>query len=94
MGFCRHSSGFTFTGRATSRSLLAVSLPETETLVRELQAFRTWPTTLRSDTLELWREREYDDLVLSIALACWLAELRRDWYPPVRRRPQIDMVYV
>src|SRR5262245_6232457 len=41
---------------------VAAGLPEAQTLMKELQCFRTKVTAVRSDTLESWREREYDDL--------------------------------
>jgi hypothetical protein len=36
------------------------------------------------ETLEAWRERDHDDLVLAVAIAVWLAECARDGPPPPR----------
>ncbi|HVS39959.1 MAG TPA: hypothetical protein VMS17_30655 [Gemmataceae bacterium] len=43
-----------------------------------------WPLgsgTGRYETFEDWREREHDDLVLSVALACWYGQhkMNRAW---------------
>jgi hypothetical protein len=62
------------------RLRVSTGLPEAQTLMKELQAFRAKITPVRNDTLESWREREYDDLVLAVALACWWAEMRQDWF--------------
>jgi hypothetical protein len=51
------------------------SLPDAALLVEELQNFRAKVTAATTDTLEAWRERENDDLVLAMALACWAGEL-------------------
>ena len=42
-----------------------------ETLARELELFRVKVTASRSEVYESWRERDHDDLVLALALACW-----------------------
>jgi hypothetical protein len=65
------------------RLQVATGLPDTATLVKELQAFRAKITPARTETLESWREREYDDLVLAVSLACWWAELQMDWFVQV-----------
>jgi hypothetical protein len=50
-------------------------LPEREVLLREMRAFRVKVAAATGhETFEAWRERDHDDLVLSVALACWLAE--------------------
>ncbi len=51
---------------------VAAGLPESETLKRELQNFRVKidPKTAH-DSYSHWREGAHDDLVLSVALACW-----------------------
>src|SRR5262249_49778646 len=78
----------------TRRLHVADRLAEAPTLVKELQTFRTKITSVRSDTLESWREREYDDLVLAVALSSWFAEFRQDWFEDrPYRRPQ-DYVLV
>jgi hypothetical protein len=62
------------------RLLVAAALPEAQTLLKELQAFRSKVTAVRTETLESWREREYDDLVFAVAIACWWAEQKQDWF--------------
>jgi hypothetical protein len=59
----------------TSRLKVAASLPEAETLRRELLNFRVKidPKTA-SDTYSHWREGMHDDLVLATAMACWYRE--------------------
>jgi len=64
---------------------IASELPEAQTLVKELHTFRSKVSLVRNDTLELWREREHDDLVLAMALACWWAERRQEWFQPAPR---------
>jgi hypothetical protein len=51
---------------------VAAGLPEATTLKRELQNFRVKidPKTAH-DSYSHWREGDHDDLVLSVALACW-----------------------
>jgi hypothetical protein len=50
-------------------------LSEREVLLREMRAFRVKVVAATGhETFEAWRERDHDDLVLSVALACWLAE--------------------
>jgi hypothetical protein len=57
-----------------SRLKVAASLPEAETLRRELLNFRVKidPRTAH-DSYEHWREGDHDDLVLATAMACWFA---------------------
>ena len=51
------------------------TLPDAATLGRELQRFRVKVKLAAGDeTFESWREREHDDLVLSVALACWYGQ--------------------
>lgn len=52
----------------------------------ELAAFRVKITASANETFEAWRERDHDDLVLSLALAAWVGEVLpgpvgdvRDW---------------
>jgi hypothetical protein len=63
----------------TGRLTLAASLPLLETLVHELTNFAI-KVDLRTgaDRYESWRESVHDDLVLSLALACWVAQF---WDP-------------
>jgi hypothetical protein len=56
------------------------TLPEAPAFGRELQNFRVKVNlTNGNETYEAWRDRDHDDLVLSVALACWFGErgLRR-----------------
>jgi hypothetical protein len=52
------------------------AIPESETLQRELLAFRNKVTLARDDddAAADWRTRPHDDMVLAIAIAVWLAE--------------------
>lgn len=43
-------------------------------LQREFENFRVKITAHANETYEAWREREHDDLVLAVALACWCGE--------------------
>ncbi len=56
------------------RLRVAAALHEAQTLVAELLAFRAKVTIAGHDTFEALRERDHDDLVLAVALACWYAE--------------------
>ncbi len=50
-------------------------LPEGAVLGRELSTFRAKVNIATgNETLEAWRERDHDDMVLALALALWLAE--------------------
>jgi hypothetical protein len=60
----------------TSRRLLvAKNLPDAAVLSKELENFRA-KVKLNSmnESYEAWREGDHDDLVLSVAIACWIAE--------------------
>jgi hypothetical protein len=48
-------------------------VPERALLIREPQAFTTRITPAGNETFESWRDSEHDDMVLSLALACWAA---------------------
>jgi hypothetical protein len=56
------------------RLRVARSLPETKTLVRELENFRVKITEAANEVFEAWRHGQHDDLVLAAALACWWSE--------------------
>lgn len=49
----------------------APDLPEREAVVKELMNFRMRINSIGNDTYEAWKEREHDDLVLALCLACW-----------------------
>lgn len=55
------------------RLKVASSLPDAALLTQELSQFKA-KVTLNADEMESWREREHDDLVLAVAMACWWAE--------------------
>lgn len=53
----------------------ARTLPLLEVLLGELQSFRVKVNIATGhDAYEAWRERDHDDLVLALAIACWYAE--------------------
>lgn len=62
----------------TGRLRIPRSLPGAEVLERELIRFRAKITLSGHDTYEAWREADHDDLVLAVALGCWLNEKGRD----------------
>jgi len=57
----------------TSRLKVAQVLPEAATFVREATAFRVTISDRGHDSYAAWREGDHDDLVLAVAMACWLA---------------------
>lgn len=57
------------------RLKVAATLPEAKTLTEELLNFRAKINIQTAhDSYEAWREGVHDDLVLSVALACWYGE--------------------
>jgi hypothetical protein len=58
----------------TRRLRVAKLLPHAATLVRELEAFRVKVTSKANETFESWREKDHDDMVLSIAMGAWIGE--------------------
>ena len=61
------------------RLKIADSLPLAAVLMKELEMFRVKVTADRNETFGSWRERDHDDLVLALALACWFAQRPRAW---------------
>ena len=59
---------------SSDRLKIAPELPEAVTLRNELRAFKCKVTVAGNETFEAWRERDHDDMVLSLAMALWLAE--------------------
>jgi hypothetical protein len=54
---------------------IADALTLKDTLVKELLAFRVKINiSTAHDSYEAWRESDHDDLVLSVAMACWCGE--------------------
>jgi hypothetical protein len=62
---------------ATASRLEIAEVPERVNLFREAMEFSVKITAAGNETFESWRESEHDDLVLSLALACWAAETLR-----------------
>jgi hypothetical protein len=58
---------------------IAESLPFAETLRHEMSSFQMKITATGQDTFEAWRERDHDDLVLSLAIGLWYAQQCYDW---------------
>ena len=55
----------------TRRLHVAADQPDARQLARELETFQVKLTQAGNETFESWRERDHDDLVLAVALACW-----------------------
>jgi hypothetical protein len=53
---------------------IAKGIKDADTLVKELLNFKVKISTSGHDSYEAWREGSHDDLVLSVALACWYHE--------------------
>jgi hypothetical protein len=68
------------------RLRIGKGLREAATLTRELAAFRMKQSSPTEETLDAWRERDQDDLVLAVALAMWLGEFG----PP----PEMNIVHL
>ena len=58
----------------TKKLIMASSLPEIQTLIRELENFRVKINISGHDSYEAWREGIHDDLVLAVSLAAWAGE--------------------
>ena len=66
----------------TGRLKIAKSLPEADTLTRELQNFKMKVNIKTGhDSYEAWREGVHDDLVLSVAMAVYAAKEDRPSAP-------------
>jgi hypothetical protein len=62
----------------SGRLAIPGTLPEAQTLGKELLAFRAKVTAAGNETLAAdWRTRAHDDLCLALAIACWLGERPR-----------------
>jgi hypothetical protein len=60
------------------RLQVAADQPEADALVREMSTFKSKISLATgNESFEAWRERDHDDLVLAVALACWAAERPR-----------------
>jgi hypothetical protein len=63
----------------SERLKIAEALSEAKTLVKELLNFRVKIDSVTAhDSYSAWREGQHDDLVLAVALACWIAEKKGD----------------
>ena len=65
---------FCLQGLLRSRRLQVAALPERESLLQEMLAFRVKITAAAHETFGARRERDHDDLVLAVALAAWWGE--------------------
>jgi len=63
----------------SGRLRLASGLPLLDVFTHELTNFRIKVNLAGHVGFEAWREKDHDDLVLSVALACWYAEMRREY---------------
>lgn len=50
---------------------IAADLPFADVLAKELTSFKMKISLAGHDTYEAWRERDHDDLVNALAMACW-----------------------
>jgi hypothetical protein len=73
----------------TGRLHVAPALPDAKTLLRELGTFKVKVTDAKNESFEAWREKDHDDLVLAVALACWAAEAIVWPQLPERRQPGV-----
>jgi hypothetical protein len=71
------------------RLQIAPSLSQSKVLAEELLAFRMKTTIPANETLESWRERDHDDLVLAVALAVYWAERHSSYPVPPKSEPVI-----
>jgi hypothetical protein len=58
----------------SERLKVASRLPESATLLEELQTFRIRLSEAGNESYGAWRERDHDDTVLALSLACWAGE--------------------
>ena len=74
----RELVGATQIALQTGRLKIAKDLPEVDMLTRELQTFQVSISQSGFDSYEA-RVGQHDDMVLSLAMALWLAQKRRRW---------------
>lgn len=60
----------------TGRIKIAPDLEHADTLKREMLNFEIRVTQSAHETFGAWREGDHDDLVLAVAMAAWLGEVR------------------
>jgi hypothetical protein len=77
----------------SERLKIAKELPEAQTLISELLAFKVSINLRGHDSygndVGMWRENPHDDLVLAVALAAWYGENRPKLLPPI---PQVRVI--
>ena len=61
---------------------IAEGLLGAEKLLKELLNFKVKISDSAQDLYGLWRQGTHDDLVLSVALACYYAERRKGYHKP------------
>ena len=71
----------------TKRLKIATLLPEAKTLLEEMTNFQVKISLAGHDSYGAWREGTHDDLLLAVAMACWVAE--KGWLPKGLRWPKI-----
>lgn len=59
---------------SSGRLAVAAELPLAATLKDEMLNFKVKVSLAGNESFEAWRERDHDDLVLAVALACWVGE--------------------
>lgn len=60
-----------------AQRLAVANLPLAPVLKRELGTFTVKVTAAGNETYEAWREKDHDDIVLSVAMAVWTGERQR-----------------
>jgi hypothetical protein len=91
----RDLAGVLATLLGTARLQVAASLPEAPLLRAELENFRvninvnTGHDSYAAGVVEEWRAGTHDDLVLAVAIACWVGEAR----PVPRLDPAIALAW-
>jgi hypothetical protein len=59
----------------TRRLKVSPALPLAKVLTQEISTFKVKVNIAPgTESFEAWRERDHDDLVLAVALACWFSE--------------------
>lgn len=56
------------------RLKIARTIPDAAVMAKELQNFKVKITASANETFGAWRDGQHDDIVLAVAMACWLGE--------------------